>query len=117
MSNFILIKLIKIFLATPVLAQTVISGKSVTIQNPLQGKTVIKILQDITGFFIGIGGFIAAAVVVYAGFQFLFSGGDPQKVNNAKRIIIYAIIGYAIIILSWGIIRIIQQLLGIPPTF
>ena len=45
-------------------------------------------------------GAISLLIVVLAGFEFVISQGDPQKVGRAKNVIIYAAIGLAISILA-----------------
>lgn len=86
---------------------------SVPFPNPAGSQSIIQIVKNTIGWLIGVGALIAAAVVVYAAFQLLTSGGDPAKAQNAKKTILYAVIGYAILLLSWGIVVIIQQILGV----
>lgn len=48
-------------------------------------------------------GVIALVLIMYAGFLWLTSGGDSDKISQAKKILSSAIIGLAIILASWGI--------------
>jgi len=64
-----------------------------------------------------IAGLILFGAIIIAGFQFLFSSGDPKKTAAAKGCLTNAIIGFLIIFLSWWLIEIIQiifkiQILG-----
>lgn len=53
-------------------------------------------LQDILSVSFAIAGAIAFLVVVIAGFQFVISGGDPQKVSKARQTILFAIVGLVV---------------------
>jgi len=44
------------------------------------------------------------------------SGGNPENINRAKRTLLWTVIGYGIILVSRGIIEIVQQLLGAPAS-
>lgn len=59
-----------------------------------------KIIKVILGFL----GVIALGLVLYGGYLYMTSGGEPDKVNKAKQWIINAGIGLAIILLSYAIV-------------
>lgn len=48
-------------------------------------------------------GVIAIVLTMYAGFLWMTSGGDEEKISQAKKILTNAIIGLAIILSAWGI--------------
>ena len=58
-----------------------------------------RLIQIILSFL----GVIALVLIMYAGFLWLTSGGEEEKVNQAKKILSNAIIGLVIILSSWGI--------------
>ncbi len=49
---------------------------------------------------IAISGIVAAVFIVYGGISYITSSGDPGKVQRARQIIIYALIGLAIVALA-----------------
>jgi hypothetical protein len=55
-------------------------------------------------------GIVALFFIMWAGFNMINSGGDPKKVDGAKKMMTYAIIGLTIILLSFGIIYLIGYL-------
>jgi hypothetical protein len=59
-----------------------------------------------------VAGAILPIIIIIAGFLFLTSGGDPEKVRTAKRMIFWAIIGLAIVVLARGIISVIKGILS-----
>lgn len=58
------------------------------------------ILNRILGIFNGILAGIAAIMFAWAGFLYLTARGEPNKIGTANKILIFAIIGVAIILLS-----------------
>ncbi len=58
-------------------------------------------------------GIILVIVIIYAGFLYMFSSGEPEKTKKAKTIIKNAVIGVVIIFLSYAItVYILDRLLG-----
>lgn len=57
-------------------------------------------------------GFAAVFFIVYAGFEFVTSGGDPKKVQGARQTMTFAIIGLLIVLFSFSIILFIGYLTG-----
>lgn len=59
-------------------------------------KTVNDTFASITELFSWAVGVVAIIMVVIAGFQYMASGGDSNKVGSAKTTLIYALIGVAV---------------------
>jgi hypothetical protein len=53
----------------------------------------------------GVLGGIAVLIVTIAGFQYIISQGDPQKIAKAKNTIIFAVIGLAIALTGFSIVN------------
>ena len=71
--------------------------------DPLSGQGCVDPNSLITGaiqWAIGIAGAVAAIFVVYGGIAYTTSAGDPGKLQKAKQIILYALIGLAIVALA-----------------
>ncbi|MFH1225888.1 MAG: hypothetical protein V1684_01205 [bacterium] len=69
---------------------------------------IARIINIALGFL----GVIALGFVLYAGFLWLTSAGDEEKINKAKKILISAVVGLAIILSAWGITLFVLQKLG-----
>ena len=68
---------------------------------------VVRILNYVLSFV----GLIAVALMIYAGFLYLTSGGNDENSGKAKKLIFQVIMGIIIILLSWVIVNtIISQL-------
>ncbi len=56
-------------------------------------------------------GFLAALYIVLAGFKFVRSGGDPKAVEEARNRLLFAIVGFVILILAVAITQIIDKVI------
>jgi hypothetical protein len=81
--------------------------------NPLGSvSTVADLLEKIVRFLRDIASPIVAGMVIYGAFQIMTAGGDTDRFTQGKKTILWAIIGYAIIWIGWGIALIIQDVLS-----
>lgn len=84
----------------------------ITIPNPLEAETIEELIDNIIDFIFLISLAIAPIMILVAGFLFLTAGGNPQKVSQAKNLILYTVIGLAIILLAKGLIAVLKSVLG-----
>ncbi len=56
-------------------------------------------------------GFVATLFIIYAGIRLIVSRGQEDAMKEAKQILLYAVAGFALILVSWGIVRLIVSLL------
>ncbi|MDA3802718.1 MAG: Ig-like domain-containing protein [Patescibacteria group bacterium] len=61
--------------------------------------TVVRFIQLALSFL----GIIAVIIILYAGFLWMTSGGNEEKIARAKKILINAVIGLVIILSAWTI--------------
>jgi cysteine-rich repeat protein len=64
-------------------------------------------IANIIRILLGLLGIILVGLIVYAGFLWMTAGGDPKKVETAKKIITNAIIGLIIVMSAFGIAQFI----------
>lgn len=83
------------------------------IENPLEYDTFGELIDAIIDFIYEIGLVLAALFIVIAGFYFVTASGDPAKIKTGQDIIKYTLIGLLIILLSKGLIAVIQSVLGV----
>jgi anti-sigma-K factor RskA len=69
---------------------------------------VIDLLNSIQLWGMAIGLAAAAVAIVYAGILLTVAGGDPQKVERAKTVIMYAAFGVVIILLSGALVELVE---------
>lgn len=70
------------------------------------------VFNYIVGWALGLAGLAAVFFIIFSGFKFLTSSGDPKQVEGARKTMTYAIIGLVIIIFAYSIIQIIGTITG-----
>jgi hypothetical protein len=86
-------------------------GVKVGFPNPLKWETLGELIAVIINFLRNISFALVPMMVIISAFYFLTSGGDPNKVKTGKNILVYTVIGLAIILLSHAIIDIVETTL------
>ena len=85
------------------------------IPNPFSGE--IDTLDDLFNaavlFLYYIAGPIVVIMIILAGLLFLFGRGEPSKVNAAKKILLYAVIGLVIILIGQGFIALLKNIIDL----
>ncbi len=89
---------------------------SAALINPIQFATICQLLAKLAQGAIAVGGAISGVLVMVGAFQFLFSAGDPKRVELGKKTILYTVIGYVILISSSAIAYLVADLLGGGPS-
>ncbi len=70
------------------------------------------ILSKITNIIVIVAGIVAVFLIVVAGFMYVTSGGDSQRVNTAKNVILYTVVGLIIIAIAKIIISLVLNHIG-----
>lgn len=70
------------------------------------------ILNKAINWLFGLVIFVAAIMLIWAGFTYVTSGGNADKMKTALNSVIYALIGIAIAILAKGFVYMICQFVG-----
>jgi lysylphosphatidylglycerol synthetase-like protein (DUF2156 family) len=69
------------------------------------GSTIDGILSLVLNLFSAIVGLVAIIIIIVGGMQYVLSGGNSDKTNDAKNNILYAVIGLVIVALAQIIVR------------
>jgi hypothetical protein len=79
---------------------------------PQSGEQLMAILGALTNWVFA--GFVALAVlmVILAAVQFVTHGGDPEKVSEARKKLIWAAVGVGVALMAKGFVPVIQNILG-----
>ncbi len=90
------------------------SNSSTALINPIQGvNSLTDLLVNIMKLFLGIIGVWAVAFIVIGGFRMVVSAGNEEAVLAAKKTVTWAILGLLVAVLSFAIIAIVQDLIGV----
>jgi hypothetical protein len=84
----------------------------IKICNPLQVCDFRELIDNLINFIFVLALGIAPLMVIIGGAYFLTSAGDPKKIDTAKKIIIYTLIGLVIVLFAKGIIVVLEDILG-----
>ena len=88
------------------LSSVQVPGLKFTNQATFIGELVTNILPIIFAF----AGFVSVIIIVISGIQFITSSGNPEAAAGARNRLIYALIGFVIIILAFAITQIIDKI-------
>ena len=91
-------------------------AEKIEISNPLNATTVVDLIDGIINYIWLLGIVAAPLVIIIGGFMLLTSGGSPTKLEQAKKVMLYGIIGFAIILTVKGLIALIKGVLGVKET-
>ena len=83
----------------------------VVIENPIDTDTFQELINNIITFIWWIALALLPLMIVVAGFYFVTAAGDPAKVEKAKGIILYTVIGFIIILLARGFVELLRTIL------
>ena len=72
------------------------------------GFLIVQVVTWIMGFV----GAIAIGFIVYGGIKYVTSAGNEKQIEEAKKIILYAIIGFVIAILAVVIVQVVGRAVG-----
>jgi hypothetical protein len=83
------------------------AADATTLKNPLSVSTPQALIGKVINAVLGIVGSIALLMFVYGGLVWMTSSGSPEKVKQGKNVIIWSAIGLAIIFASYGLVRVL----------
>ena len=86
------------------------TGKT-AICNPLKAPSFTGVIDNLLRFLFNIAIVVAPIVIITAGFMFLTGGDNPDKIYKAKMLMMWAAIGFIIILLSRGLITVIEVII------
>lgn len=66
-------------------------------------KDLRTIAANVVNILLGLLGVIAIVLIMYAGFRWMLAGGDLEKIELAKKILVSASIGLLIILSAWAV--------------
>lgn len=96
-----------------ILAQRVdIGGQSIT--GPLQGiNNLSDVVNKLVAFLIPVAGIILLLVLIWGGYDYLISQGNPEKIKGAQAKITTGIIGFVLLVVAYVLVRLITKIFGL----
>lgn len=104
--------------AMPLIAQAGPSGPIVNCEfNKCNFSSLGDSLEKIADYLLELAIAVGVIVIGIAGFHFLTAAGNPGKLESAKKMITYAVIGLLIALAAWLIIEALVNTLGVQSDF
>lgn len=75
-------------------------------------QTLVPVVTGVIQVALGLAGVVAVCVMVYGGFTYLSSTGNPAKIAKAKNILLYGVVGVVVAGLAYAIVFFVSQALG-----
>lgn len=96
-------------LCLPLINQKAMAAQ-VTVVNPIGTDDFTELVTNFLGWLLGIAGALALLMFVWGGILYVTSAGDEQKAAKGKRIVTWTIIGLIVILMSYSIIVLIEDI-------
>jgi len=92
---------------------SVIFADGLNIENPLGGTSdITTLVKNILNFLLDLAFVIAPILIVYAGFLYITSAGNEDKVKTAQKTLIWALVGFAVVLIASSAPTIIKDFLS-----
>lgn len=110
------------YITTPASAQTFQfnvrqqQGQGVSIGSASSAEGIVQIIiVNVITLFFAVGGIGVVIYFIWGALDWILSGGDKEKVANARKKMTHAIIGLVLLALSFVIINIVGAIIGFNP--
>lgn len=71
------------------------------------------VIQNLVNALIIIAGVVCVFLIIWAGYKFVMSEGDPEKVSMARKTFVYALVGFLFILMSFFFLNVIAEFTGV----
>jgi len=69
-------------------------------------------LDTVTNYIFWLVIMAAVIFIIVAGYNFITAAGEPEKIKTAQRMVLYALIGVLVVFLAWGLVKLVEGVLG-----
>lgn len=91
-------------------ASAQVFGGNIDLINPFGGCDWVCVTNNIVNGLGTVSVAIMTIMVLYGGFQIITAGGDPEKFQTGKRTILYAAIGFVVLLVAGSVANIIKSI-------
>lgn len=89
---------------------SVFAADSISLPNPLGTTDATGVVTKIINFIFVLATPIFALMVLWGGFNIMTSAGDPEKFKTGTNTIIYAAVGFIVVLLANSVAPVIQSI-------
>lgn len=84
----------------------------VAAQQPSPTQELKNIIDRLIGWAAALLITLAVAFIVYAAYLYLTSAGDPEKVKQANKVVLYSAVSVGVALLAYVFVAIVRALVG-----
>ena len=81
-------------------------------ETQLSGRSMYEVLLTVSNWLITLVGILCVVVFIYAGFTYLTAQGENDKIQQAKKIMTYALVGVVVAALGLVIVKTVSGVIG-----
>lgn len=75
-----------------------------------------QVFSSVISVIVGLGFIALLVMIVFAGFKYLMSGGDPKAIAAAHQTVTWALLGIIFMAFAWLMLQLIKAFTGIDVT-
>ncbi len=84
---------------------------------PGDGLTIGWLIGVLMSYIYPFAGILLFFVIASAGYDYILSSGEPEKLTKAQSKMLYALIGFIILVVSYMLVRVVGTVLGLDLPF
>jgi len=85
-----------------------------TIKGPLEGiDNLGQLVSRVLQFLLPLGGVVLLFVLIWGGFDYMMSQGNPEKLKAAQAKITTGLIGFFLLVFSYLLVRLLSTIFGL----
>jgi hypothetical protein len=88
------------------------TASPITLPNPLSTNSFQQVVANVSNFLLLIATPLVAIMALIGGFQMITAAGNPEKFASGRKTLMYAVIGFAVVLIAGGVAQIIKNFLG-----
>ena len=85
------------------------AATTVSLPNPLGTTDVNQVIANMINFILSLVGSVSLILFIYGGITWMTSAGAPAQVKKGKDIVVWAIIGLAVVFTSYILVKFVIQ--------
>lgn len=84
---------------------------TINVKNPISAGDFAKIVENFLLWILSVAGAVALFMLIVGGITYMTAGGDEQKATTAKKMIAVTILGLTLILISYSVIKVLDDIL------
>ncbi len=86
-----------------------ILAQGVALTPPISATSIPDVLERLANFIFTLTLYFLPVVIVLAGIFFVTASGNPEQIEKGKKLIIYGLIGFVVVLMARGLINLFRE--------